>query len=204
MVEEAYSDKQEFDYNPMKMNNVLQEERLTQSIHKQAIQDSQFHWTIWCKTLATSMVVTAMQMIASGGDYYNEDNTITSDHRRLMRRSEPAAAAEGSETANSATGSMTMYEIQFVYKTFLIFAGLILVINSGIKALNTKISGMHYIKHIVNTIHSRLKYRYLWKNYYCLESIKCDYFVVYVCITICKVRCYCSFMHTSWIITFPR
>lgn len=137
MVSESLSDKQEFDYNPMEITNLLQEEQSTRSINKQSFQDPHFHWTVWCKFIATTMAVSAMQMIASG-DYYNENaNNITSgEHHRLVRRSGAEASSEG------ASDSMTLHETDFVYKTFLIFAGLILVINSLIKALNTKISGI--------------------------------------------------------------
>lgn len=61
--------------------------------------------------------------------------------RRLLPRSDFDSSDDDDEEKGSFTENITMGEIVFVYKTFLIFAGLILVINSMIKALNTKISG---------------------------------------------------------------
>ena len=150
MVSDNYVDKQEIDYNPMEITRSMQE---TQQQQRPIYTD--FHWTLWCKSLATTMAVTAMQLLASGGQY--SDNTTISESSHLMRRSEPAAEGGGaSETESSFTDSMTLNENDFVYKTFLIFAGLILVINSLIKMLNTKISDIYgkiiIVSRILNAI----------------------------------------------------
>lgn len=113
-------------YNPMEMSRLLDEQERSSTSHSPTTTEN---WTVWCKYLATSIAMGAMQMIA-----HTDNNTVSSGHHHLTRRAAPAE-----------DGSMTVDEISFVYKTFLIFAGLILVINSMIKALNTKISGMLYI-----------------------------------------------------------
>lgn len=140
MMNNDYVDNQEFDYNPMEMARQLQEEQRIQSTKAQELRDNQFYLTLWFKSMASTMVISAMQLIASGG-YYDDNsyNSVDSGHH-LVRRSEPAA--EGGSASSEFTDSMTVAENQFVYKTFLIFAGIILVINSLIKALNTKIAGM--------------------------------------------------------------
>lgn len=61
---------------------------------------------------------------------------IESSHSLIKR-----AEIEVEDDKGSFTQNITMGETVFVYKTFLIFAGLILVINSMIKSLNTKKTG---------------------------------------------------------------
>jgi hypothetical protein len=152
MVSDAYANQKQYDYNPMEMAKSIQKEHNSLS---NAYEEQHFHWTIWCKSIAATIIATSMQLIASGGSYYNEEdyaNNITSSYggHHLMRRSEAVGATNGTSSEGAAvaggegfTNSLTMAEISFVYKIFLIFAGLILVMNSLIKALNTKISGMY-------------------------------------------------------------
>lgn len=134
MISNEYADQQELNYNPMEMSKSMQEKNINRN---ETANNQEFHWTMWCKYIAMTMITTTMQVISSGG--YNDDSVTSSHH--LMRRSEPGA--EGGEDT-SFTDTMTPYENAFVYKIFLIFAGLILVINSMIKALNTKISGTFF------------------------------------------------------------
>ncbi|KAG2195996.1 hypothetical protein INT47_011501 [Mucor saturninus] len=120
MVSDEYAIQQEHDYNPMEMTQLMQEKNTSQ----QEKADPPVHWTVWCKYLAMGVISTTMQAISSSGE----------DTHHLMRRSEPEAA--GGEFSEILTLSQNV----FVYKIFLIFAGLILIINSMIKALNTKIA----------------------------------------------------------------
>jgi hypothetical protein len=149
MISKEYTNqKTENYYNPMEMAQLLQQEQEKSSLtHSPTTTDN---WAAWCKYFATSLAVGAMQMIA-----YNDNNAVSSGQHHLTRRGEPAAAL--------GENLMTKDEVSFVYKTFLIFAGLILVINSVIKALNTKISGMFF--HIIyGRLHHSfaLFFRYLW------------------------------------------
>lgn len=129
MVSDEYSKQQEHNYNPMEMTKILGERNTSQ----QAKVDTQPHWTVWCKYLAMTMISTTFQAISSD----KESQDVDSSHH-LMRRAEPEAA--GGEFSEN----ITMSENVFVYKIFLIFAGLILIINSMIKALNTKIAGKKF------------------------------------------------------------
>jgi hypothetical protein len=87
--------------------------------------------------LALGQYIVSSATVAAIGLISSELNTIgTSSH--LTRRSAPAES--GGELAD-----LTEEEKIFVYKTFLIFGGIILVINSLIKTLNTKLSGKIYI-----------------------------------------------------------
>lgn len=133
MVSNAYVEQQELDYNPMEITKSMQENTISQeeTLH-QNIQ-----WTMWCRYIAATVIATTMQVISSGSG--NHDDAITSSSH-LMRRSEPDTEGEGGSFAST----VSLLENAFVYKIFLIFAGLILVINSMIKALNTKISGTFY------------------------------------------------------------
>ncbi|CAO3624563.1 unnamed protein product [Mucor hiemalis] len=157
MVNNDYSDKEEFDYNPMEMTRMLQEEQRSQSTRGQELKNNEFYLSLWFKSMASTMVISAMQLIASGG-YYDESYNGTASGHHLVRRSEPAGegGSASSETEHSFTDSMTVAENQFVYKTFLIFAGLILVINSLIKALNTKVADIYgkiiIVSRILNAI----------------------------------------------------
>jgi hypothetical protein len=137
MISEEYTNQNtENYYNPMEMSRLLQQEQEQSSLTNSPTTAD--NWTVWCKYFATSIAVGAIQMIA-----YNDSDTVSSGHHHLVRRSEPVAA-EGAAGAAGAETILTADEISFVYKTFLIFAGLILVINSMIKALNTKFSGMRF------------------------------------------------------------
>lgn len=154
MVSNEQTTREQYGYNPMKMAQSIQENSRHASATKAYQEEQQLQWTLWYKSIAATMVATTMQMIASYGhsydDSYANNYTIGGGSHHLMRRSEPEAVASGAEGEAAAggegegfTGSLTMTEISFVYKTFLIFAGLILVMNSLIKALNTKLSGMY-------------------------------------------------------------
>lgn len=136
MVSNEYVHQDTADYNPMEMAQQINEQQQAQNYsHWPSTSD---HWTTWCKYLAASLVTGTLQMISSGGaiDNISSDYSTTSNNHHLMRRSEPTTEGEA-----SFTDTMTIAENVFVYKTFLIFAGIILVINSLIKALNTRISG---------------------------------------------------------------
>ncbi|RCH90243.1 hypothetical protein CU098_005311, partial [Rhizopus stolonifer] len=118
----------EDDYNPMEITRQLNEQQSVVTTEG-SWPTTSVHWTVWCKYLATSVVISAMHLIS-------EEKPQQEQHHHLMRRSEHAATG-------SFTESITQYETSFVYKTFLIFAGLILILNSMIKALNTKISDLY-------------------------------------------------------------
>ncbi|KAL9555209.1 hypothetical protein PS6_002981 [Mucor atramentarius] len=146
MVSNEYVHQDTVDYNPMAMAQQMNEQQELQQQQQSNthLPDGKEYWTTWCKYIAASLVTSTLQMISSGGSISSSpddyESTYSSGHR-LMRRSEPAAGAEGAE--GSFTDTMTVAENVFVYKTFLIFAGLILVINSMIKALNTRISDLY-------------------------------------------------------------
>lgn len=110
------------DYNPVVIANTIQNDTNLSSKH---------HQSTWCKYIASSITYVALQTVTS---YYCEDRQLSSSSH-LMRRSE-AASEDG-----SFAGTVSNTEIVFVYKTFLIFGGLILIINSIIKAINTRIAG---------------------------------------------------------------
>ncbi|KAL9542607.1 hypothetical protein MBANPS3_008531 [Mucor bainieri] len=138
MVSNNYVHQDAVDYNPMELAQQIKEQQELKHQSSNHWPDATEHWTTWCKYLAASLVTGTLQMISSTSEDYESIHSSSSSHH-LMRRSEPAAAgAEG-----SFTDTMTVAENVFVYKTFLIFAGLILVINSLIKALNTRISDLY-------------------------------------------------------------
>ncbi|RCH81671.1 hypothetical protein CU098_002023, partial [Rhizopus stolonifer] len=83
-----------------------------------------------CKYLASSLVFGLLQVT----NYCHQQLDSYQSPHHFERRS------EASEEDGEFVGSISNTEIVFVYKTFLIFGGLILVINSIIKAINTKIS----------------------------------------------------------------
>ncbi|CEP19216.1 hypothetical protein [Parasitella parasitica] len=131
MIGIDYIHQDTVDYNPMELAQQINE----QQQEPQELQPN--HWTTWCKYIAATVFTSTLQMISSGGvDTISDNHSTNSSGHHIMRRSEPA---EG----GSFTDTMTETENVFVYKTFLIFAGLILVINSMIKALNTKISDLY-------------------------------------------------------------
>lgn len=136
MVSNDYVYQDTVDYNPMQLAQQMKEQQELQQQNSNHWPNATEHWTTWCKYMAASLLAGTLQMISAPSDDYE---SIQSGDHKLMRRSEPAVAgAEG-----SFTDTMTVAENVFVYKTFLIFAGLILVINSLIKALNTRISGTY-------------------------------------------------------------
>ncbi|KAI8378189.1 bacterial low temperature requirement A protein-domain-containing protein [Choanephora cucurbitarum] len=126
---------QESDYNPIDMAMQIQEEQARYNTQKSSWPTTSDHWTVWCKYMAVSAVMSTVQLISSQESEAEHPTIASSQHNHLMRRS-------GGEGA-SFTESITQYELIFVYKTFLIFAGLILILNSMIKALNTKISDLY-------------------------------------------------------------
>ncbi|KAI8636482.1 bacterial low temperature requirement A protein-domain-containing protein [Parasitella parasitica] len=138
MVSKEYTYHDTVDYNPMELAQQINGQQQEQEQQQQQLQSD--HWTTWCKYIAATLFTSTLQIISSSGvdtisDNYSGNNN---NSHHLTRRSEPAEGAGG-----SFTDTMTETENVFVYKTFLIFAGLILVINSMIKALNTKISDLY-------------------------------------------------------------
>ncbi|KAI8387046.1 bacterial low temperature requirement A protein-domain-containing protein [Blakeslea trispora] len=129
----------ENDYNPMEMARQIQEEQIRYHADKSSWPTTSDHWTVWCKYLAASAVVSTIHLISSkenSYEHYYPTLASNNQHNHLVRRS-------GAESSGSFQESITQYELIFVYKTFLIFAGLILILNSMIKALNTKISDLY-------------------------------------------------------------
>ncbi|KAI7898855.1 bacterial low temperature requirement A protein-domain-containing protein [Cokeromyces recurvatus] len=117
-------------YNPMKLTN--EQNQISNNVsHKEPVTTITT-WTSWCLYFATTVVTGTISMIA-GNDNNAEEHAMSTSHH-LARRSEPTG---------SFTETISDSQIVFVYKTFLIFAGLILIINSLIKALNTKISDIY-------------------------------------------------------------
>ncbi|ORE13268.1 hypothetical protein BCV71DRAFT_251887 [Rhizopus microsporus] len=129
MIKDVVNQDQD-DYNPIEIAESIKYEKVNKNISRIN--------TTWCKYLSSSIVYTAMHTITS---YYCDDH-LDSANNHLMRRSEPAAA-EGAGENVSFAGTISRNELVFVYKTFLIFGGLILVINSIIKALNTRIADIY-------------------------------------------------------------
>ncbi|KAF1800168.1 bacterial low temperature requirement A protein-domain-containing protein [Mucor lusitanicus] len=139
MVSNDYVHQDTLDYNPMELAQQIKEQQQLDQESSNHWPSATEHWTTWCKYLAASLVTGTLQMISSSSTLEDHESIHNSSGHHLMRRSEPAAAgAEG-----SFTDTITVAENVFVYKTFLIFAGLILVINSLIKALNTRISDLY-------------------------------------------------------------
>ncbi|KAI8068992.1 bacterial low temperature requirement A protein-domain-containing protein [Thamnidium elegans] len=146
MVEEEYSSTPESDYNPMDMTSSIKESYLITSDKQRQMSNQQHHWISWCGYIATSIMTTTL---ALSGSHQEINPTSSSGNHHLMRRAEPEAGKPFTET-------MTKFELVFVYKTFLIFGGSILIINSLIKALNTKLSDIYgkiiIISRIINAI----------------------------------------------------
>lgn len=112
------------DYNPVVIANTIQNDTNLSSQH---------HRSTWCKYIASSIAYAALQAVTS---YYCEDRQLSSSSSSHLTRRSEAASEDG-----SFAGTVSNTEIVFVYKTFLIFGGLILIINSIIKAINTRIAG---------------------------------------------------------------
>jgi hypothetical protein len=129
MIKDVVNQDQD-DYNPIEIAESIKYEKVNKNISRIN--------TTWCKYISSSIAYTVMHTITS---YYCDDH-LDSANSHLMRRSEPAAAEGAGENASFA-GTISRDELVFVYKTFLIFGGLILVINSIIKALNTKIADIY-------------------------------------------------------------
>ncbi|KAI9246858.1 bacterial low temperature requirement A protein-domain-containing protein [Sporodiniella umbellata] len=85
-----------------------------------------------CQSLLSSVLLTAFHIVS----YCHPS---IESHGPLQRRSESASSTEDGEFVDSISTT----EIVFVYKTFLIFGGLILVINSMIKAINTRLTDIY-------------------------------------------------------------
>ncbi|ORZ21477.1 bacterial low temperature requirement A protein-domain-containing protein [Absidia repens] len=132
------SSDQSFDeYNPMKMTiNIQQQQQRQQSLHslsrKPSAPSIYAGYLTWGNYAAHVMVSTLMPMLTSYSIDNNEIDKPT--HHTLSRRS-------GSGAEENAV--LSDEEKVFVYKTFLIFGGGIIVVNSFIKLLNTKISDMY-------------------------------------------------------------
>ncbi|KAI9250837.1 bacterial low temperature requirement A protein-domain-containing protein [Helicostylum pulchrum] len=146
MVNEEYSSAKENDYNPMDITSSIKESYLITSDKQRQISNQQNHWTSWCGYIATSIMTATLALSAPNQEI---NSTSSSDNHHLMRRAEP-------EEGKPFTETMTKFELVFVYKTFLIFGGSILVINSLIKALNTKLSDIYgkiiIVSRIINAI----------------------------------------------------
>jgi hypothetical protein len=71
----------------------------------------------------------------------SKDTPSITEQNHLIRR---APEENSHEEEGSA---MTVIEMSFVYKTFLIFGGLLLIMNSLIKSLNTKLTGDYAHSH---------------------------------------------------------
>lgn len=117
----------EDEYNPMRMMIDEQEQQKAPLPRK--------NWTQVCQTLLSTVMVGTLQILHSSTSTIGEQEEY--HHPHLMRRS----PSESSSSSSHEQEGMTDPQLNFVYKTFLIFAGLILIVNSLIKALNTKISG---------------------------------------------------------------
>ncbi|KAI8097210.1 bacterial low temperature requirement A protein-domain-containing protein [Halteromyces radiatus] len=129
------------DYNPMAIE--LQRQQQYQQKQQRPTRPSIYAgYLTWGNYAAHTMVFTAMQFVTS---YTSQaDNGLLDqpiNHHHLARRS---GAAEGEDAILSDE------EKVFVYKTFLIFGGGIIIINSFIKLLNTKLSDI-YGKVIIGT-----------------------------------------------------
>lgn len=129
MIKDVVNQDQD-DYNPIEITKSIKYEKANKNMSRVN--------TTWCKYLSSSITYTVMHTITS---YYCDDH-LDSANSHLMRRSEPAGAEGTGENASFA-GTISRDELVFVYKTFLIFGGLILVINSIIKALNTRIADIY-------------------------------------------------------------
>ncbi|EIE87424.1 hypothetical protein RO3G_12135 [Rhizopus delemar RA 99-880] len=114
------------DYNPVVIANTIQNDTNLSSQH---------HRSTWCKYIASSIAYAALQTVTS---YYCEDRQLSSSSSSHLTRRSEAASEDG-----SFAGTVSNTEIVFVYKTFLIFGGLILIINSIIKAINTRIADIY-------------------------------------------------------------
>lgn len=135
MVNEEYSTSaKENDYNPMDITSSMKESYLITSDKQRQIINQQDHWTSWCGYIASSIMTTVSLALLAPPHQEINSTSFSDNNHHLMRRSEP-------EEAKPFTETMTKFELVFVYKTFLIFGGSILIINSLIKALNTKLSG---------------------------------------------------------------
>ncbi|CAO3588199.1 unnamed protein product [Absidia cylindrospora] len=128
---QSLSSDQSFDeYNPMKIQQQQSLHRLSRTPSSPSIYAG---YLTWGNYAAHVMVSTLMPILTS----YSTDNNNEIDqptHHTLVRRS-------GSGAEENAV--LSDEEKVFVYKTFLIFGGGIIVVNSFIKLLNTKISDMY-------------------------------------------------------------
>ncbi|KAI8339719.1 bacterial low temperature requirement A protein-domain-containing protein [Chlamydoabsidia padenii] len=129
------------DYNPMKIAIEAQQQLYHQDAHylsskKPTTPPLYSGYLTWGSYAAHTMIFTTMQLVTS---YTMDDTNYTlqqqTGHHHLVRRSGPAAESE--------SAVLTDEEKIFVYKTFLIFGGGIIVVNSFIKLLNTKISDIY-------------------------------------------------------------
>lgn len=128
MINKEYSNPQD-DYNPMKTAKLMKESYLVTSDKQRKAGNEQVQWSTLGQYFMTTIMTASM---AFSGRNVHEEITSNSSSHHLERR-----AYEG----QSYEEQMYNYELVFVYKTFLIFGGIILVINSIIKALNTKLAG---------------------------------------------------------------
>lgn len=127
------------EYNPMNMAVELQQHIQQQDSHQllshRPPKPSVYAgYLTWGSYAAQTVIFTTMQLIASHpADTSTDTLQQQTHHHHLVRRSGPEAESESAILSDE--------EKIFVYKTFLIFGGGIIVVNSFIKLLNTKISG---------------------------------------------------------------
>ncbi|KAI8069701.1 bacterial low temperature requirement A protein-domain-containing protein [Gongronella butleri] len=124
------------DYNPMDVARLQFERRNAQ--HEQKRDNPEFYrqgYLTLGKYALQSLAATVLHAALAAPDASSATLDASSPHHHLMKRS--GAAAEGESDI------LTDEEKVFVYKTFLMFGGGIIVVNSLIKLLNTKLTDMN-------------------------------------------------------------
>jgi hypothetical protein len=138
-VHKLYDQIDTDEYNPMNMAMEEQHHAQQQDSHRlftdRPSKPSLYAgYLTWGSYAAQTVIFSTMQLITSHPADTTTDTLQQQTHHHLVRRSGPAAESESAILSDE--------EKIFVYKTFLIFGGGIFVVNSFIKLLNTKISGM--------------------------------------------------------------
>lgn len=137
-IESIQSIRNEDDYNPMMIQ--FNEQQQKQTILQKPQSPSIYSGYLTLGKYAIELLTfTTLQLINNNDNdshllSSNDSSTLSTHH--FMKRS--GAASEESQP-------LTDEEKIFVYKTFLIFGGGIIIVNSLIKFLNTKISGTYII-----------------------------------------------------------
>lgn len=123
------------EYNPMALQRIHEERPPTIITTPFRSYASSGGYLTYCQYAISSVAMGAMHhLLGSSAEHQIYGNSSSSTSHHLVRRS--ASAEEDM--------SLTDAEKVFIYKTFLICGGLILVLNSLIKLLNTKIAGMSF------------------------------------------------------------